>query len=97
MLNTYSFSEAAEKLKTSDSTLSVLLNQAKIAAAKIGQGWVIREQDLDAYLKAEVERQTLERLNQLSAGIKPKVSSANPVKRTTAERRNAKPNLDKLK
>lgn len=93
MLNTYSFSEAVEKLKTSESTLSVLLNQAKIAAAKIGQGWVIREQDLDAYLKAEVERQTLERLNQLQAGIKPKVASANPVKRS---QRNAKPNLDDL-
>lgn len=94
---TYSFTEAVAKLKTSESTLSVLLNNAKIAAAKIGQGWVIREQDLDAYLKSEVERQTLERLEQLKAGVKPKVASANPiVKQPSSMRRNSKPNLDDL-
>jgi excisionase family DNA binding protein len=93
---TYSFTEAVAKLKTSDSTLSVLLNNAKIAAAKIGQGWVIREQDLDSYLKSEVERQTLERLEQLKAGVKPKVASANPVKPTQAEKRRIKPDLDIL-
>jgi len=96
MLNTYSFTEAVAKLKTSESTLSVLLNNAKIAAAKIGQGWVIREEDLDSYLKSEVERQTLERLAQLNAGIKPKVASANPVKQPSAMRRNSKPDLDNL-
>ena len=96
MLNTYSFTEAVAKLKTSESTLSVLLNQAKIAAAKIGQGWVIREEDLDAYLKSEVERQTLERLNQLNAGIKPKVTTANKSSRTQADRRTPKPDLDDL-
>ncbi|MDP3088831.1 MAG: helix-turn-helix domain-containing protein [Methylotenera sp.] len=96
MLNTYSFTEAVAKLKTSESTLSVLLNNAKIAAAKIGQGWVIREEDLDSYLKSEVERQTLERLAQLNAGIKPKVASANPVKPTQAEKRSRKPDLDNL-
>lgn len=87
-MKTYSFNEAAKILQTSETTLSGLLVNAIIPAAKIGQLWVILEENLDAYLRSEVERQTLERLEFIDRGEKPKVA--------TGSRRTVKPNLDRL-
>lgn len=87
-MKTYSFSEAAKILQTSETTLSGLLVKAVIPAAKIGQLWVILEENLNDYLRAEVERQTLERLEFVSRGEKPKVA--------TGSRRTVKPDLEKL-
>lgn len=87
MKDTYTFEEAMAYLNTSATTLSNLVGTV-IPAAKIGQSWVIRGQDLDAYLRAEVERQTLERIEFIKRGEKPKVA--------TGSRRNPKPDLDQL-
>jgi excisionase family DNA binding protein len=87
-MKTYSLVEAAKILQTSETTLGTLLNTAVIPAAKIGQLWVIREDNLDAYLKAEVERQTLERIEFIKRGEKPRVA--------TGSRRTVKPDLDKI-
>lgn len=88
MKETYTFDEAAIYLNTSHTTLGELLVSGKIKAAKIGQCWVIRGEDLDAYLRAEVERQTLERLEFIKRGEKPRVA--------TGSRRTPKPDLDKI-
>ena len=73
---TYNFEDAAAYLNTSESTLSDLLINAEIPAAKIGQSWVIRAENLDEYLRKEVERQTLERIELIRLGQKPKAKTA---------------------
>jgi excisionase family DNA binding protein len=88
MKETYTLDEAVIYLNTSATTLGELLTKAVIPAAKIGQSWVIRHEDLNAYLRAEVERQTLQRLEQINRGEKPRVA--------TGSRRTPKPNLDQL-
>lgn len=87
-MKTYSFTEAVKFLNTSDTTLSDLLVNGVIRAAKIGQTWCIREEDLDAYLKSEVDRQTAERLEFIARGEKPRV-------KTARGQRTPKPDLDK--
>jgi excisionase family DNA binding protein len=89
-MKTYTFIEAAKVLNTSESTLSELLVKGIIRAAKFGQSWCIPEESLDAYLRAEVERQTLERVEALYQGVKPKVPTARGKLRTV------KPDLDRL-
>lgn len=89
-MKTYDFDEAVKYLKTSATTLDELLVNAIIPAAKIGQGWCLREDNLDAYLKAETERQTLERLECIRLGQKPRAMTARGKLRTV------KPDLDKL-
>lgn len=84
---TYNFEDAAKYLCTSETTLSELLINAVIPAAKIGQQWVIRAENLDEYLRKEVERQTLERLNMIKLGQKPRVKTG---------RRTVKADLDQL-
>lgn len=87
MKETYTFEEAAQYLNTSATTLSELVGTV-IPAAKIGQSWVILGTDLSSYLRAEVERQTLERIACIKRGEKPKV--------VTGSRRTPKPDLDKM-
>lgn len=85
---TYNFEEAASYLNTSETTLSELLINAVIPAAKIGQSWVIRADNLDEYLRKEVERQTLERIEMIRLGHKPRVK--------TGKGRTVKADLDKI-
>jgi excisionase family DNA binding protein len=89
-MNTYNFDEAAAYLKTSATTLNELLKNAIIPAAKIGQGWCIRGEDLNNYLRSEIERQTLERLDSIRAGQKPHVKTGRGRLRTV------KPNIDQM-
>jgi len=87
-MKTYSFIEAAKMLNTSETTLSKLLTEGVIPAAKFGMSWCIAEEDLNRYLRTEVERQTLERLEFAKRGEKPKVATARGS-------RTPKPDLDK--
>jgi excisionase family DNA binding protein len=89
-MKTYDFIEATKVLNTSETTLSELLTKGIIPAAKFGQSWCIPEENLDNYLRAEVERQTLERIECISRGEKPRVATARGSLRTV------KPDLDKL-
>jgi len=89
-MKTYDLCEAAKFLKTSETTLSSLIMQGEIPAAKIGQCWHIREDDLDAYSRRQVDLQTAERLEAIARGEKPKVKTA------FGRTRNQKPNLDDL-
>jgi excisionase family DNA binding protein len=89
-MNTYNFDEATAYLKTSATTLDELLVNAIIPAAKIGQGWCIRGEDLDNYLRSEIERQTTERLECIRKGLKPHAVTGRGKLRTI------KPDLDKL-
>lgn len=85
---TYNFTEACNKLNAGASTLSGLATKGIIPGAKIGQEWVFDEVDLKSFLRAEIERQTLERIECFNRGEKPRVA--------TGSRRTIKPNLDKL-
>ncbi|HYN54352.1 MAG TPA: helix-turn-helix domain-containing protein [Methylotenera sp.] len=89
-MKTYDFVEAVEVLKTSETTLSELLNKGVIAAAKFGQSWCIPEENIDAHIRSEVARQTSERVESISRGEKPKVATARGNLRTV------KPDLDKI-
>jgi excisionase family DNA binding protein len=89
-MKTYSFVEATKVLNTSESTLNELLVNGVIPAAKIGMGWCIPEENLDAYLRSEVERQTVERLDCLKRGVKPHATTARGSRRTF------KPDLEKI-
>lgn len=84
---TYNFEDAAAYLNTSETTLCQLLVNAVIPAAKIGQSWVIRAENLDEYLRKEVERQTLERMEMVMLGQKPRVKTG---------RRTIKADLDRI-
>jgi excisionase family DNA binding protein len=87
-MRTYTFIEAAKVLNTSETTLSELLTNGAIPAAKFGQSWCIAEESLDAYLRSEIERQTVERLECIKRGVKPHAATARGSRRTY------KPNLE---
>jgi excisionase family DNA binding protein len=89
-MKTYSFIEAAQVLNTSESTLSELLINGVIPAAKFGQSWCIAEESLDAYLRSEIERQTVERIECVKRGVKPHAATARGSRRTF------KPDLEKI-
>jgi excisionase family DNA binding protein len=89
-MKTYDFKEAAEFLKTSESTLDELLRSGEILAAKHGQSWCFLEDDLVAYHRRQSFRQmeemkTLGRVNTSLSQVK----ATQPRRRT----RNNKPNL----
>jgi excisionase family DNA binding protein len=89
-MKTYSFIEAAQVLNTSETTLSELLTNGVIPAAKFGQSWCIAEESLDAYLRSEIERQTVERIECVKRGVKPHAATARGSRRTF------KPDLEKI-
>lgn len=88
-MKTYSFIEAVRVLNASETTLSELLVNAIIPAAKFGQSWCIPEENLDSFLRSGVERQTLERLEFIQRGEKPRV-------KTARGKRTFKPDLNNL-
>ena len=89
-MKTYSFTGAAEFLNTSETTFGDLVTTGQIPGAKIGQSWVFREDDLDAYLRREVDRQTAERIEAYRLGVPAKVKTAR------GSTRNQKPVLPDL-
>ena len=88
-MKTYTFLEAVDLMKTSETTLSELLITGAVAGAKIGQHWCIMEEDIHAFMRKEVERQTKERIDAAMNGERPKV-------KTARGQRTFKPDLDKM-
>lgn len=73
---TYSFEEAVDFLKISESVLTEFLTSGMLPAAKLSKGWVIRYQDLADFLREHVELQTALRREAYEAGVSPKVETA---------------------
>jgi excisionase family DNA binding protein len=61
-VTTLNIEQVAAHLNCDIKIVYQLAGKGEIPGAKIGRGWVFRQQDVDAYLAAQVEKQTRERL-----------------------------------
>lgn len=62
-MRTFNVEGAAEFLNISADTMKELAAIGAVPGAKIGKSWVFYDEDLVEYLRAEIRRQTAERLN----------------------------------
>ncbi len=60
-MKTLNLETAAEFLNISADTMRDLAADGTVPGAKIGKCWVFTDEDLDAYVRDEVRRQTAER------------------------------------
>lgn len=60
-MNLLGLPEAAQFLRISTDTLRDLAAAGTVPAAKISKEWIFSQEDLAAYVKAEIARQTKER------------------------------------
>ncbi|WP_186155036.1 helix-turn-helix domain-containing protein [Burkholderia gladioli] len=67
-MKTLDLLEAAELLKIDRTTMLDLVNKGDVQGAKIGRAWVFLEDDVVAYLRAQVQIQTQNRIEQIRAG-----------------------------
>lgn len=67
-MNTLDLLEAAELLKIDRTTMLDLVNRGDVQGAKIGRAWVFLEDDVIAYLRAQVQIQTQNRIEQIRVG-----------------------------
>jgi excisionase family DNA binding protein len=101
MKETYSLAEAAEYLNTSTATVEELVDTGLLSAGKIGKALVFHIDDLRAFLRAEIERQTAERreyARKIAAGemtrdARPAVQTANGAANARYGRRGRLPDL----
>lgn len=84
---TFDVAVAAEILKMSSCSLQKLAKDGEIPAAKVGKRWVFTEEDLAAYLRAEIKKQTAERRDE-----KPEPDrQPEPIRRAKPPRRRPAP------
>ncbi|NIE83763.1 helix-turn-helix domain-containing protein [Burkholderia sp. Cy-647] len=67
-MRTLDLLECAEFLKIDRTTMLDLVNRGDIQGAKIGRAWVFLEDDVVAYLRAQVQIQTQNRIEQIHTG-----------------------------
>lgn len=60
-MKTHDLSSASKLLNISTATMQALADSGAVPGAKIGQCWVFDEEDLSAYLREAVRKQTEER------------------------------------
>lgn len=103
MRETFSVIEAAEYLNTSTDTVEELVDSGVLQAGKIGKALVFHIDDLRAFLRAEIERQTAERrqhtrmiaAGEMSRSERPAVKTASGQARSrTGRRGRGVPSLD---
>lgn len=76
-MKTFGIEGAAEFLNVSPDTIKDLAHNGIVPGAKIGKCWVFADEDLAAYLRQEVRRQTAERRGEKPGQEeKPKVPTA---------------------
>ena len=95
-MKTYTLADAAAVLNVARETMLALAASGAVPGAKIGSQWVFDEGDLQAYLRAQIEKQTQERIERFAAGAAPRVRSAFGQLREVKQerrRRGSKPDL----
>lgn len=101
MKETYSLAEAAEYLNTSTATVEELVDTGLLSAGKIGKALVFHIDDLRAFLRAEIERQTAERREyarkiadgEMTRDARPAVKTASSAAKARYGRRGRLPDL----
>lgn len=68
MEHLYTVEQAADMLHVHPKTLRKWLREKRIKGTRAGRGWRIRESDLEAFLKADVEDDPLAAINEALEG-----------------------------
>ncbi|HDR9174242.1 TPA: helix-turn-helix domain-containing protein [Burkholderia vietnamiensis] len=63
-MRTFDLQECADFLKVDRTTAMKLAQKGDIVGARIGRAWVFLEDDVVAFLRAQAQKQTLERLEE---------------------------------
>lgn len=69
-MKTLDITEAAEMLKVHENTVMELVGSGIIPGAKIGRAWVFIDDDLFAYVRKEIARQSAARVTGQSGNLR---------------------------